>query len=241
MIDEKKTQELREQLIGIVGHDLRGPLSSILMGAGIMLKRGMLSPPDTKVTARIARSADRMQKMIAQLLDFTRARLGGGISIDPKPVELAAICAEVIAETETAHPARTVRLDAEGDTRGVWDRERLAQVVSNLIGNAIQHGKGETEIDVWLANEGDAVTLRVHNFGPAIPQELLPVIFDPFRRKRSLTAAKDEGLGLGLYICREIILAHRGEIAVQSSAAAGTTFTVRLPCSAKGEAESPGR
>lgn len=180
-----------------------------------------------------------MTNIISQLLDFTRSRLGGGIPIDPKPIDLAEICAEVIDEMESAHPDRTVLFSADGDTRGLWDRERLAQVVSNLIGNAVQHGKPAAVIDVQLGNEDDAVTLRVHNEGPAIAADLLPSIFDPFRRQRSATG-RGEGLGLGLYICREMIRAHGGEIAVQSSDGAGTTFTVRLPRSAKPDVAPPG-
>ena len=232
LAEQKKTEELREQLIAIVGHDLRSPLSSITTGAAVMLKRGMLMPADAKVAARIARSGDRMTNIISQLLDFTRARLGGGILIDPKPIDLAEICAEVIDEIESAHPDRTVLFAAGGDTRGVWDRARLAQVVSNLIGNAVKYGKRDAAIGVQLDNEDDAVTLCVHNEGPAIAADLLPSIFEPFRRQQN-AMARGEGLGLGLYICREMIRAHGGEISVQSSDKAGTTFTVRLPRSAK--------
>src|SRR5216683_2653541 len=232
LAEQKKTEELREQLIAIVGHDLRSPLSSITTGAAVMLKRGMLMPADAKVAARIARSGDRMTNIISQLLDFTRARLGGGILIDPKPIDLAEICAEVIDEIESAHPDRTVLFAADGDTRGVWDRARLAQVVSNLIGNAVKYGKRDAAIGVQLDNEDDAVTLCVHNEGPAIAADLLPSIFEPFRRQQN-AMARGEGLGLGLYICREMIRAHGGEISVQSSDKAGTTFTVRLPRSAK--------
>jgi sigma-B regulation protein RsbU (phosphoserine phosphatase) len=232
LAEQKKTQELRELLIGIVGHDLRAPLSTVATAAGLMLKRGTLAGADAKATARIARSADRMSKMISQLLDFTRARLGGGITIDPRPMDLADVCAEVIAEIETAHPDRTVLFDTDVDTRGLWDRERLAQVVSNLVGNAIQHGNAHSAIDVQLRNNGDRVTLRVHNEGPAIAHDLLPLVFDPFRRQPTHPAPRAEGLGLGLYICREMIRAHGGEVAVQSSDSAGTTFTVQLPRSA---------
>jgi PAS domain S-box-containing protein len=232
LAEQKRTEELREQLIGIVGHDLRSPLSSITTGVAVMFKRGMLSPADAKVAARIARSGDRMSNIISQLLDFTRTRLGGGIPIDPKPTDLAEICAEVIDEMESAHPDRTLVFAADGDTRGVWDRARLAQVVSNLVSNAIQYGKRDAAIAVELGGEADAVTLRVHNEGPAIAPDLLSSIFEPFRRQHSAMVRVD-GLGLGLYICREMIRVHRGEISVQSSDRAGTTFTVRLPRSAK--------
>ena len=182
LAEQKKSEELREQLIGIVGHDLRSPLSSVIMGADLMLKRGMLHDADAKATARIARSAERMTKIISQLLDFTRSRLGAGMRVEPRPADLAEICAEVIAEAETTHPDRALSFEADPDMRGVWDRERLAQVVSNLVGNAIAHGKADGAVSLVLRDEGDSVTLSVHNQGPAIPAEVLPAIFEPFRR-----------------------------------------------------------
>ena len=230
--EQKRMEELRERLIGIVGHDLRTPLSTVAMAAGLMLKRGTLSQDDARATARIARTTERMAKIISELLDFTRARLGGGIPIHPQPIDLADVCAEVIAEVETAHPERTLRLHADGDARGAWDKERLAQVVSNLVGNAIQHGKSDGPIEVRLRAEGDLVTLSVHNEGPAIAPDLLPSVFDPFRSHPRESAHRGEGLGLGLYICQEMVRAHGGDIAVQSSDATGTTFTVQLPRSA---------
>src|SRR5438132_1643693 len=229
LAEQKKIDELREQLIGIVGHDLRSPLSSVVVGAELMLKRGMLHDADAKVTARIARSAERMAKIISQLLDFTRSRLGGGMRIEPREVDLAEICAQVIAEVETVHPDRAVSFEADSDVRGVWDRERLAQVVSNLVGNAIAYGKADGAVSVVLRDEGDSVTLSVHNEGPAIPAEVLPAIFDPFRRQARRTSRNSDGLGLGLFICRELVAAHGGEISAQSTDGAGTTFTVRLP------------
>ncbi len=237
LAEQKKTEELREQLIGIVGHDLRSPLSSITTGVAVMLKRGMLLPADAKVAARIARSGDRMSNIISQLLDFTRTRLGGGIPIDPKPIDLAEICTEVIDEMESAHPDRTLLFAADGDTRGVWDRARLAQVVSNLVSNAIQYGKRDAAIAVEVDGEDGGVTLCVRNQGPTIAPDLLSSIFEPFRRQH--TIARGDGLGLGLYICREMVRAHGGEISVQSGDVSGTTFTVRLPRSAKPDSALP--
>src|SRR2546425_423688 len=229
LAEQKKINELREQLIGIVGHDLRSPLSSVVVGAELMLKRGMLHDADAKVTARIARSAERMAKIISQLLDFTRSRLGGGMRVEPRETDLAEICAQVIAEVETVHPDRALSFEPDSDVRGVWDRERLAQVVSNLVGNAIAHGKADGAVSLVLRDEGDSVTLSVHNQGPAIPAEVLPAIFEPFRRLARRASRNNDGLGLGLFICRELVAAHGGEISVQSTDGAGTTFTVRLP------------
>jgi PAS domain S-box-containing protein len=229
LLEQQRTEELRELLLGVVGHDLRSPLASITMGTAMMLKRGKLEDSDSKTAARIARSADRMSKIISQLLDFTRVRLGGGIPIDRKAVDLAELCAEVIAEQETVHPDRALRLDADVDTHGMWDRERLAQVVSNLIGNAIRHGKPNGPIDVRLRGQSDVVCLQIHNEGPPIPADVLPSIFDPFRRHGVPAGQRSEGLGLGLFIVREMVKAHSGEIGVQSTEAAGTTFSVTLP------------
>jgi phosphoserine phosphatase RsbU/P len=229
LAEQKQIEELRERLIGIVGHDLRTPLTSVVAGAEIMLKRGMLSEADAKVTARIARSADRMSKIISQLLDFTRARLGGGLSVERRPADAAEICAQVIAEVQMANPDCALIFEADNDTHGLWDRERLAQVVSNLIGNAIQHGLPGGPIDVRVGDCGEAVSLAVHNQGPPVPAELLPSIFDPFRRGGAHAKSKTDGLGLGLFIVREMVHAHGGEIAVHSTEAEGTTFTVRLP------------
>jgi PAS domain S-box-containing protein len=229
LADQKSRDELREQLLGVVGHDLRSPLSSISMASALMLRRGTLHDADAKTVARIARSADRMSKIISQLLDFTRARLGGGLPINPKLTDLAEVCQEVIAEFETANPDRVLCFDSDLNTKGLWDRDRLAQVVTNLIGNAIQHGKLDGSIDVLLRDEGDAVCLLVHNDGSPIPDDLLPSIFDPFRRGRTRATQKAEGLGLGLFIVREMVRAHSGEISVQSTEAQGTTFTVKLP------------
>jgi len=235
LAEQKRMDELRERLIGIVGHDLRTPLSTVAMAAGLMLKRGTLSQEDARATARIARTTERMAKIISELLDFTRARLGGGIPIHPQPIDLGDVCAEVIAEIEISHPERSVVLHTDGDSRGVWDKERLGQVVSNLVGNAIKHGSSDGPIEVRIRTEGDVVTLSVHNEGPAILPDLLPSVFDPFRSYPSESAHRGDGLGLGLYICQEMVRAHGGDITVQSSDTTGTTFTVQLPRSASAQ------
>ena len=224
----KQADNLRERLLGVVGHDLRAPLSAISMAANVMLKRGTLEGSDVKMAARIARNADRMAKMISQLLDFTRARMGGGIPIDPKPADLAEICSEILADSEIAHPDRKFSFARSGDTRGVWDRERLAQVLANLIGNAAKYGDPQAPIAIALDEAGEAARLRVHNSGEPIPPDVLPTIFDPFRRGDH-HRERSESLGLGLYIVSEIVRAHGGTIDATSTAEEGTTFTVTLP------------
>ena len=232
LLERRKSDELREQLIGVVGHDLRGPLASISMAINVMLKRGTLPDAEVKTAALIARNADRMSKMVSQLLDFTRARLGGGIPVSAQPMDLAQLCTDVLSECEAANPGREMTLDCDVHTSGVWDRDRLGQVVANLLGNAIQHGDPSQPIEMRVLNDGpERVRLSVANGGTPIPADVLPMIFDPFRRaasRRSTTKEKTDSLGLGLYIVREIVQAHAGTVNVESNQSV-TTFTVQLP------------
>ena len=176
-------------------------------------------------------SAARMADIIDQLLDFTRSRLGGGISVTRKDIELNDVCRRIIDELELVHPGRSIVLNAAPAVRGEWDPARLAQALSNVVGNALRHGSQTRPITVSTsAAAGDAV-VNIHNEGEPIPAEFMPQLFDPFRRGRSdgIAASRNAGLGLGLFIAQQIIRAHDGEIAVSSSADAGTTVSIRLP------------
>lgn len=169
-----------------------------------------------------------MTTMIDQLLDFTRARSGGGIAVEPHETNLADLCAQVTGEVELTHPEWTIQHEAVGDLDGIWDPDRLLQVLSNLVANAGQHGTQDPGIGIKLdGTHRDHVTITVHNSG-AIPESVLPLLFDPFRSTRQ-RRARPGGLGLGLFIVREIVRAHGGTVDVSSSEAAGTTLTVRLP------------
>jgi PAS domain S-box-containing protein len=233
--DQKRQQtelttaaEFREQLLGIVGHDLRTPLATIAYAAATLLRRGSLNEPDARTVARIATSAERMAHIVDQTLDFTRSRLGGGIPISPGRADLAAICRQVAEEIELAHPGAQFQLSVEGDPQGTWDAQRLAQLASNLLVNAVQHGAQQRPVGVQVCGNGDIVELIVRNEGPPIAADLLPVVFEPFRRGHQ-SARAIGSLGLGLYIVRQIVVAHGGEVVADSTAADGTTFTVRLP------------
>src|SRR5262249_31799739 len=142
--------------------------------------------------------------------------------------DLHALCRHVIDELAAAYPRTAISLDVSGDGRGAWDGDRLAQVLSNLLRNAIQHGGGGA-IVVRVLDEGENVAITVHNQGPAIPADLLPFIFDPFRQGERRDARDAQSVGLGLYIVQQIVLAHGGQIYVWSPDRDGTTFTVRLP------------
>jgi signal transduction histidine kinase len=171
-------------------------------------------------------SAQRMERMIGDLLDLTRARLGGSIPLNRRRVDLRQVCEEAMIEIRASQPDAVLRLQVSGDLRGEWDADRLAQVVSNLVGNAIQHGGG-TPITLTGHEDGESVTLAVHNGGAPIPQDVLPFVFEPLARGGMGGAGGS--IGLGLFIARAIVSAHGGGIQVTSSTDAGTTFTVRLP------------
>lgn len=218
----------RDQVMGILGHDLRNPLAAIKAGASL-LRRPEAAPADVaRVASRIERSVDRAATMIAELLDFTHSRFKGVLPVAPGPCDLAEVCRHVVSELKAGNPDHTIELSVEGDCRGTWDRARLGQLASNLVGNALTHGAPAFPVRVSVRDEGEAVVLEVVNQGQPIPPESLPVIFEPFRRGEN-RSGEQQGLGLGLYIVQQIALAHGGTVAVRSTAEAGTTFAVRLP------------
>lgn len=223
-----QTDRFRDQFIGVLGHDLRTPLGAITSGAGAALLTLPEDDPERRlrVAPRIVNSAQRMERMIAELLDFANARLGGSLPLKRQLTNLQPVCEEAIMEVRAAHPDAALQADISGDLRGQWDADRLAQVVSNLLVNAIQHGGG-TAVSVTVRPQADDVTLAVHNGGPPIPQQMLPSVFEPLARGGA--EGQSHSIGLGLFIARAIVTAHGGDIQVSSSTDAGTTFTVRLP------------
>jgi PAS domain S-box-containing protein len=220
--EAERTARFREHFVGIVSHDLRNPLTAIVTSAELLLRYGELPERQARVVARIGSSADRMARMIGDLLDFARSKLGGEFPIHARRIDLRQICEQTVEELEFAY-TRQVKLDAQGDLWGDWDPDRIAQVISNLVGNALQHSDGE--VTVTLRGENDFVVLETRNGGPSIPSEVLPHVFEPGRRGD----ARSGGLGLGLFIVQQIVLAHGGSIEVTSSEGAGTTFTLALP------------
>ncbi len=219
----------REQLIGIVGHDLRNPLNTILMATRVLLLREGLGEMETELARKITRSALVAARLIDVLLDLTRSRLGGGIQIDPKRFDMNEVCRQVIDEVEISHPDRPLRLDVRGNLTGVWDRDRLHQLLANLVGNAVQHGEPRSSIDLRIDGQETEVVIDVANRGEPIPAAMVPFIFDAFRQGRTIHASRESGLGLGLFIAQQIARSHGGSIALTSSESDGTTFRVRLP------------
>jgi PAS domain S-box-containing protein len=228
--ERAREAEFRERFIGMLGHDLRTPLSAIAFAAQNLLRRETLGPEDSRALARIVASAGRMERMIRDLLDFARARGGGGIPVTPEPADLCSICRYVLDEVALLHPDRAVELRCCAGAGGRWDPDRMAQVVQNLVLNALDYSPPDAPVEVAVDRAGEDVVLAVRNGGPPIPKELLPDLFDPFRRgAHAARGPGARGLGLGLYITHEIVRAHRGRVTVESDDVRGTTFLVELP------------
>jgi signal transduction histidine kinase len=220
----------RELLLAVLGHDLRNPLSSITMSAAV-LARTSLDSRQTKLAAGIIHAGERMSKMIHDLLDFTRTRLGAKLIVNRERCDFEAVCRTIADESQSGHPDRQVAVHSSGDCEGSWDPERMAQLVSNLVGNAVQHGRPDTPVAITIdGHDADSVTLLVENQGAAIPAELCASIFDPLNRGPSAVGHNEPGsLGLGLYIAKEIALAHKGTIRLVRSDESGTMFEAVLP------------
>jgi PAS domain S-box-containing protein len=234
-LEAENQTRFAEMFVGILGHDLRNPLNSISMGINLIKRKGTA---DARSLDRILRSGQRMANMVDQLLDLTRSRLAGGIPIEKRLIGLRTVVSGAIEELQLAHRERNIRFEEGGEMDGFWDADRLAQVVSNLVGNAIEHGDQARPVTVRLSDAGDdAVRLTVHSFGPPIPADVLPVIFDPYRR-HAAPNEKSKGLGLGLFITQQIVAAHGGRLDCRSTEEEGTTLTVILPKGADGNMSS---
>lgn len=229
--EERSAEEFREQFIGMLGHDLRNPLNALSMSAQQLHRRGGLDERQALLNRRILTSADRMDRMIRQLLDFARARLGGGIPVLRAPCDLFDVVRRTVDELRASHPGRSVHLEVQGDGQGDWDSDRLEQALGNLLANALKYSLAESPVTVHAEGGPEGAVLRIHNQGPPIPAEELPHVFSAWRRGRKAPpeGGSAAGLGLGLYITSQIVRGHGGDVEVSSSAPGGTTFTVRLP------------
>jgi signal transduction histidine kinase len=223
----EQEEQLRQQdvYIGVLGHDLRNPLNAIMMAAQTLQSRKSITDEDRLTVERIARAAERMDALIGDILDFTRAKLAGGIPLTRQRTALDEVSKQVVEELQVTHSDRPLIVDVAGDVVGEWDAGRVGQAISNLIDNALQHctsGPVHVRVDGTAA---DVVRIEVSNRG-CIASEIVPRLFEPFRRGEGNSA----GLGLGLYIVREIARAHDGRIDVATDCARDeTTFTIELP------------
>jgi PAS domain S-box-containing protein len=221
-----RAEYLREQLLGVVSHDLRTPLNTVVLGISSLQHEGKLEERQNRQLTIMSHAARRMEKMIHELLDFTRARLAGGIPVNPMPMSLGPVLERVVEEYRLTHPEQSILPSAEGDLNGHWDEARLAQLLDNLLQNALRYTFQNSAIGLSVKGEPQGVTLAVINKGPALLPEEREAIFEPFRRGKRPSG---EGLGLGLYIAKQIAEAHGGRISVESALERGTSFKVWLP------------
>jgi phosphoserine phosphatase RsbU/P len=226
-IEAQQRAILAEQLVGIVSHDLRNPLNAVMLAAELLAES---DPGENAPTVRrITSSAARANRLIGDLLDFTQARLGGGLRVKRRPLDLHAVVAECLDEVRMAWPGRVIEHRREGEGQGHGDADRLAQVVTNLVNNALVYGTPTEPVRVTTVVAEATLELHVHNTGAPIPDELRPHIFEALRRGEHQVQLGSRSVGLGLYIVREIAAAHGGRINLSSTAEDGTTFVVTVP------------
>ncbi|MFL6673915.1 MAG: ATP-binding protein [Massilia sp.] len=225
-------KQSENMFLAILGHDLRNPLGTVITGATFIMRATDVPSKYVLAATRIFNSGQRMSKLINDLIDFTRTHLGSGIPIKPKKMNLAEVCLNVVDELRTSHPECTINFDTRTREDLYGDEDRIAQVLSNLIGNALQYGARHEPVNLRLSSTEQEVTVAVNNKGPIIPANKIATVFDPLVRlaaQDTLVDARDTSLGIGMFIAREIICAHSGTIAVESNETEGTTFSVTLP------------
>jgi sigma-B regulation protein RsbU (phosphoserine phosphatase) len=223
---------LSEQFVGIVSHDLRTPLQTVTLGASLIASSA-LTPIQTRAVNRISSAANRANRLIMDLLDFTQARLGGGIKVAKIECDVHSVVAEVVEELKLAWPGRMIEHRSEGAGLCLVDPDRIAQIVTNLATNALTYGRPDLAVVLRTAVERRRCIIDVHNDGPPIPEELLSHMFEPLRRGEQQVKLGSRSVGLGLYIVQEIAAAHGGSVTVKSILDEGTTFSVCLPTEPK--------
>ena len=222
----------RDLFLGVLGHDLRNPIGAVLMTARSMAKRGAADSKQTMLAGQIAVTMERATSILDDLLELTRSAFGSDIPIVRTPMNMGELGAQLVEEMRALSKGGRIEFNVIGDTQGEWDRPRMGQVFSNLIGNALQYSHGDSTIDVTIADRGERVSIAVHNDGDPIPLDKQKTIFHS--RMRGTDGGSDGGvgstnLGLGLFIAHKVVTAHGGTISVDSSHATGTTFTALMP------------
>jgi signal transduction histidine kinase len=232
--------EAREVFLAILGHDLRTPLGAIYTSAAFMLELGELEEPHRTLLQRTVTSAGRAIRMVGDLLDFTRSRLGGGIPIVQARVDLGRQVRDVVDELRAARPGCVIDADTRKEVLGEWDGARITQALTNVVSNAVDHAVQGSSITVSIVESPDEIALSVHNWGTVISADQMDGIFNPLKTrdgpKKESARGPLGGLGLGLFIAERIVNAHRGRLLVESSEATGTTFTLWLPRHCRGVA-----
>jgi signal transduction histidine kinase len=220
--------------LAILGHDLRNPLNTTVVASQLLIKSPSLAPEQAGIAAKIHRSGLRMSKLVDDLIDYTRTHLGASLPMVHGHADLGAIVQGVADELRITRPERPIEVAVNGHTRGQWDEGRIAQVCSNLLGNALQHSPATSPVSVRVHGDAARVEVAVHNLGNPIAPEAVGMIFDPLVRiggRKTHVDGADTSLGIGLYIAKTIVEAHGGAIGASSSREHGTTFTFSLPTS----------
>lgn len=225
----REAAEFEKYLIGIVSHDLRNPLNTIVLSAEHGLIRDDVDARTAKAFARIKSAGERAGRMIRDLLDFTQARLGAGIPIELAPVAMDEIVTQVVEEVATTYPDRVIRVHADAEVHGEWDRDRIGQAIGNLLTNALRYSPVDSPVTLRLVRTDDAAEVHIHNAGAPIADELVGRLFQPMQRGQVSADRTTRSVGLGLYIVDQIVRGHRGTIEVDSNAADGIWFRIRLP------------
>lgn len=233
-LDAEERAEQRERFVSILAHDVRSPLSAIELSARVLEGSPDLPPALATPVARIRRSGERVTRMMDDLFEVARGRRGSVPPIEPRPADAGEILERVVDELAASHPGHRIELTASRGEEVLWDPDRIAQVFSNLVSNALQHGPPDEPVEVSLdvyPEEPDVLSVEVHNGGDPIPPELATRIFEPYvsAPRSSASSGKSTSLGLGLYIAAQATAAHGGSLEVASAPETGTTFTVLLP------------
>jgi len=228
----KLVKQSQNLFLAILGHDLRNPLGTTINGANLIMRTNEIDSKNAAIATRIYNSGKRMGRLVDDLIDYTRTHLGSGLPITPKPADFALVCQNVVDEMRILYPERTIAFDAPDKLDGSWDGDRVAQMISNLLGNALQHGSKNDPVVMKVYPDAGDIIVTINNQGPPISPENLRSIFEPlvrFVENESTDSDTGTSLGIGLYIVRQIVLAHGGSVNVESSQDDGTTFTIRLP------------
>jgi signal transduction histidine kinase len=225
-----KTKHARSLFSGTLVHDLQGPLNSIRACLRLLSEAGNFNDEQIKLASAIDDTFLRISALVSDLIDEARSRLGQGMPISPGPMDMGVVAQQSVREVEAAYSGCKISLETAGDLKGQWDSARVGQVISNLLNNAIKHGS-RTPIHIIVRGKPEEVILSVRNYGTPIPPDFLPTIFDPLTRGigKAQMQSKPTSLGLGLFIVREVVVAHSGGIDVTSTAEEGTTFTAHFP------------
>lgn len=229
---QSKLEEARAVILGVLAHDLRSPLQAVSLGTQFILRSPDVPASCVIAATRTLNSVTRMKGLVQDLLDYTLTRLGHGLPIHRKAMDLAVVVRDVAEEAEVSHPGRTVAVAVDGQTKGDWDPDRVAQLLSNLLANALEHGDPAQPVNVSLQEATAGVEMTIENQGPPIDEEQRAELFQPLKnpqRRPPKSTSGSSGLGLGLYVAAQIATAHQGTIRLARSDSSGTVFAVFLP------------